>query len=669
MSDVFVSYKREDRARVKPLVDALAAEGLSVWWDVGIEAGSAWRRSIETALDGAKCVIVVWSELSVGPAGEFVHDEAGVAKQRGIYLPVRIDDVAPPLGFRQVQALSLIGWRGRPGVPAFKELLAGARKIIAGVRAMDAAPVAGAGPTFAHKGGWLRVRQLAVAAAAVTIVAVAALWFAIGRPGWPRPDARVAVMPIETIGADASARAFATEVSAEIAGVLARNDLRPISADAIAGLHGAERETAVTRLGAAFVLGGQVEATEGALDLQVSLRDAREHLVLWSASFVRPVSQVQAMQQQVGVKIADVLKCALDTHNFQGGRIDTQTVGLYLRACDLGHDQGAWDQVRDLYREVAERQPNFAAAWSNLAVSDALAADSLPPDQAASARREARDAAQRALRLDPKDSAAYMALSDLVPQPGHLIERNALVVRGISVGRNENADLDDREAQILAEAGRLREAEQVARREVSLDPLSPIKTATLMGILAYEGRVSEAETVGDKAARIWPDDASIAASRFSIEVRAGDPGRALALLDNPKTRPADMEPERLGEWRRFNSARKGKDPALASAFAHAELAGLAAGRLSATRALLDLTGVGATDAAFAAAARSTAATPIDSTVLFRPAAAAMRRDPRFMPLAAALGLVEFWRVTGKWPDFCNAPDRPYDCRSQAAKAH
>jgi hypothetical protein len=45
----------------------------------------------------------------------------------------------------------------------------------------------------------------------------------------------------------------------------------------------------------------------------------------------------------------------------------------------------------------------------------------------------------------------------------------------------------------------------------------------------------------------------------------------------------------------------------------------------------------------------------------------MRRDPRFMPLMAKVGLVDFWRKTGKWPDFCEAADRPYDCRAVAAK--
>jgi hypothetical protein len=33
MADVFVSYKAEDRRRVKPLVDALEADGYSIWWD------------------------------------------------------------------------------------------------------------------------------------------------------------------------------------------------------------------------------------------------------------------------------------------------------------------------------------------------------------------------------------------------------------------------------------------------------------------------------------------------------------------------------------------------------------------------------------------------------------------------------------------------------------
>jgi hypothetical protein len=36
-----------------------------------------------------------------------------------------------------------------------------------------------------------------------------------------------------------------------------------------------------------------------------------------------------------------------------------------------------------------------------------------------------------------------------------------------------------------------------------------------------------------------------------------------------------------------------------------------------------------------------------------------------MALAARIGLVDYWSATGKWPDFCAAPDRPYDCKAVA----
>jgi hypothetical protein len=47
MSDIFISYANEDRPRVKPLVDALAQMGWSVWWDRTILAGKRWEEVIE----------------------------------------------------------------------------------------------------------------------------------------------------------------------------------------------------------------------------------------------------------------------------------------------------------------------------------------------------------------------------------------------------------------------------------------------------------------------------------------------------------------------------------------------------------------------------------------------------------------------------------------------
>ena len=92
VSDVFISYKAEDRKRLTPLVRALEDEGFGVWWDQHIGSGTNWRDEIETHLDAAKVVIVVWSKKTIGPEGRFVRDEAGQAQEAGHYLPITVDN-------------------------------------------------------------------------------------------------------------------------------------------------------------------------------------------------------------------------------------------------------------------------------------------------------------------------------------------------------------------------------------------------------------------------------------------------------------------------------------------------------------------------------------------------------------------------------------------------
>ena len=74
LSDVFVSYKRENQQRIEPLVRALQNQGLSVWWDAEIHAGARWRQEILEKLEMSRIVIVAWSRESAGQLGEFVQD-------------------------------------------------------------------------------------------------------------------------------------------------------------------------------------------------------------------------------------------------------------------------------------------------------------------------------------------------------------------------------------------------------------------------------------------------------------------------------------------------------------------------------------------------------------------------------------------------------------------
>ncbi len=138
MSEIFISYKRDDEARVARLVRALESTALSVWWDRNLPGGENWRRQIENALDAAKCVIVVWTRNSVGPAADFVRDEASQAKRRGVLVPVLLDKVDPPLGFGEIQAIDLTHWNGSSRDPFFRDLVAAVTARLEG-RAIPAA--------------------------------------------------------------------------------------------------------------------------------------------------------------------------------------------------------------------------------------------------------------------------------------------------------------------------------------------------------------------------------------------------------------------------------------------------------------------------------------------------------------------------------------------------
>ena len=173
MADVFVSYKAEDRRRVRGIVEALEKDGFSVWWDAHVGAGEHWRETIASELDTAKCVVVAWSKRSVGPEGRFVRDEAARALRRGVYLPFKIDDVDPPLGFGETQAIRLVGWDGNPAAPAYLNLLSCVRAMVRGGKPE---PVR-ADPRSRTS----RRNILAAGAVATTALASGAGWWLLGR--------------------------------------------------------------------------------------------------------------------------------------------------------------------------------------------------------------------------------------------------------------------------------------------------------------------------------------------------------------------------------------------------------------------------------------------------------------------------------------------------------
>jgi hypothetical protein len=125
VADVFLSYDREDVARAERVANVLAECGWSVWWDRKMRAGPSFRRVIADELDHARCVVVLWSNRSIN--SDWVCEEAEEAQKRAILVPALLDDIRPPLGFRQHQTANLVGWDGDTPNPELEVLKDGIR--------------------------------------------------------------------------------------------------------------------------------------------------------------------------------------------------------------------------------------------------------------------------------------------------------------------------------------------------------------------------------------------------------------------------------------------------------------------------------------------------------------------------------------------------------------
>jgi tetratricopeptide (TPR) repeat protein len=121
MSDIFISYAREDREKAELLSKLFEQQKWRVWWDRVIPPGSKYADVIGTELGTAKAVIVLWSRASV--ASDWVKDEAQEGVNRKILVPALIDKVSPPYGFRQVQTADLSDWDGSSSHAELQRLL------------------------------------------------------------------------------------------------------------------------------------------------------------------------------------------------------------------------------------------------------------------------------------------------------------------------------------------------------------------------------------------------------------------------------------------------------------------------------------------------------------------------------------------------------------------
>jgi hypothetical protein len=121
MAHIFISYDSEDREVALEIVTCLEAAGWSVWWDRRIPTGKTWRSVLDQALEEMDCMLVLWSARSI--ESHWVIEEAEEGRSRGKLLPLLIESVRPPRGFREIQALSFVDWDRSAQAACFRTLL------------------------------------------------------------------------------------------------------------------------------------------------------------------------------------------------------------------------------------------------------------------------------------------------------------------------------------------------------------------------------------------------------------------------------------------------------------------------------------------------------------------------------------------------------------------
>ena len=664
MPDVFLSYKRENLSAAAKLIEGLRGAGLDVWWDSDIPPDAPWEATIEGALAEAKVVLVCWSKAAV--ASDNVRSEARWAREQGRLIQTFIEPCSTPLFFGERQGVDLSGWSGESADPRFRRLVTAIQARLKGAapkpqgsarpdKMSETLPMSALAPA---EGGGAKGRRLnlktpvvaAVAALILTLVGLS-LWLARSDLFAAHGEPRVSIMSFDTSDGDVAARRVAEGTADELVNAL--------SAGGIQTVHAAQAD-------ATFLLGGSVRTEGPNLKINARLTDVHKGAVLWSNTFEGPAAQVPTLLERTAAAIASVVDCAVEARRPQRGRPDNETLAIFLRACDEGR---AWTasldslaRLMELDREIVRRAPDFSLSQSNLASQIVDTVEWFPPAQQPDLLAEARVHARIALEDDRNNGKAYAVMALLEPHDAWA-RREQLLLKALAVQANSDA-INWYYFTFLLECGRLKEAAVYAQRAAALAPLSPDRSANAAESMALIGDADRAETTLQAAELRWPDSVNVNGQRLQLALFKGAIDQAASALDS-----TGMPDGLKGVFRTTFKAMASKDRRLAASVRPSLVAFAQSGDSPRRFATMMLSAMGFLDDAFAVAQglKDAPPLPIVTGALYAPPTAAMRRDPRFMKLAARLGLVHYWQTTDKWPDFCSEPGLPYDCKAEAAK--
>lgn len=128
MSDIFISYKREEREKARAIAEMLVKHGYDVWWDIELLPGDKFSREIDEVIKNASAAIVLWSKKAVD--SNFIRAEAHKANNRNILITARLDECELPIPFNISHTMDLSMWDGSPNSPMLEPLVKAVKKKI-----------------------------------------------------------------------------------------------------------------------------------------------------------------------------------------------------------------------------------------------------------------------------------------------------------------------------------------------------------------------------------------------------------------------------------------------------------------------------------------------------------------------------------------------------------
>jgi TolB-like protein len=495
----------------------------------------------------------------------------------------------------------------------------------------------------------------------------------------------LAVLAFDTLSNDRGTRTLSEGLSDEILYAVSRvPGLRVLGATSSFSFRGRRKGKAAKALAATHILDGSVRRADTHVRVAAHLAEVDTGIVLWSGRYDRELADAISLQEDIAREVANALAVAFsEVHRTRAPKLTAALTDAYFEARQLMRtgavlcNQTAAAALDGIVREA----PEFARAWAALATAK-LEVLRLARADRARLVEDAREAAHRAIGIDPTLGEAYAVLAALESDYfGRWQEREALFDKALEVEPNTPLLLF-RHGQFLVSVGRVAEGYAQQASAFERDPLDPM-LAAFHGYNVW-ARVSKTEgrAILEAAAARNPDNVPVWFMRLNTAALDGDFATANAL----RAEAARLAPG-LTASASYKAGERAQEVMMApspEAFmklgedftAMAEAEPSAALDLAVALSVLGFTGPAlglfqeALDNvdAWRTGALETTRPHIgyETALLFLDQTRPLRMDPGFAKLCARLGLARYWAATGRWPDCVAETSGVYDFKAACA---